>query len=480
VEPGCAHPLTYVRGSERGSGSERVPHLAEYAGLWAMDAPVFQLLSESVNAGDIMGHVQAGQQAAQHEDAAAQRAVLRNVVDSVAIIELRGTLMKFVSSFDDGTSTVFAARMIREAARDPAVTAIMLAVDSPGGTVSGTNALALAVAEAAKVKPVHAFVEDLAASAALWVAAQATTVTADEVAKIGSIGVYGVVFDVSEMAAKKGIKVHVVSTGRFKGAGEPGTEITAEQLAEWQRLADGVNDLFIAAVSQGRHLAMDTVRDLADGRVHLAADAQDLGLIDGIGTFDAALAGIRKQNTVGVRMHRLQSADETPASAPILETNMNTQSVKAPAAETTARGEDVTCSAATIQELESAMPDAGSDFVVSCLKQNLTIEQAKDAWMVELRKENDAAKKAAADSAARADAADAKAKEAAGGVQPVTSDGSGGAGGADGGDALEAFDNAVAEKVKGGMKRHDAVAAVVKEDPDRHAAYLEAYNAQHK
>jgi len=327
---------------------------------------VFQLLSESVNAGDLMGHVLAAQQAAQqnstaHSDEGAARAVLRNTVDGVAVIELRGTLMKFVSSFDDGTSTVFAARMIREAARDPAVTAIMLAIDSPGGTVSGTNALAVAVAQAAKVKPLHAFVEDLAASAALWVGVQATTVTADEVAKIGSIGVYGVVFDVSEMAAKKGIKVHVVSTGAFKGAGEPGTEITAEQLAEWQRLADGVNELFMAAVAKGRGLSMGLVRDLADGRVHLAADAQDLGLIDGLGTFESAMAGIRKQNIAGVRMHRLQSADETPASIPFEETNMAI-SAKTPAAGTTARGDDVTSSAATIQDLKSALPDAGSDF----------------------------------------------------------------------------------------------------------------------
>ena len=138
------------------------------------------------------------------------------------------------------------------------------------------------------------FIEDLGASAAYKAASQAGRLSANEPAFIGSIGVYQVVEDTSEMAEKMGVKVHVISTGEFKGAGVPGAPVTDAVLQDVQNEVDALNELFMKAVAKGRHMDIRTVRKLADGRVHIAAKAQSLGLIDAVESFDDALAGLTK------------------------------------------------------------------------------------------------------------------------------------------------------------------------------------------
>ena len=95
----------------------------------------------------------------------------------------------------------------------------MLHVDSPGGHVAGVQALADTIFQARKLKPLHAHIEDLGASAAYWLASQANTVTANSTAEVGSIGTMAVVHDSSGAAAKAGIKVYVVSSAPAAGIG---------------------------------------------------------------------------------------------------------------------------------------------------------------------------------------------------------------------------------------------------------------------
>jgi protease-4 len=128
----------------------------------------------------------------------------------VAVISLTGKLMKQQASMGGGTSTVQARRDIRAAASDPDIGAILLRIDSPGGTAAGTKELADEITAAKTKKPVWAYVEDMAASAAYWAASQASRIIANETALVGSIGTYGVVQDTSGMAAMEGVKVHVI------------------------------------------------------------------------------------------------------------------------------------------------------------------------------------------------------------------------------------------------------------------------------
>lgn len=211
--------------------------------------------------------------------------------NSVAMISLAGSLTK--SPTWSGTSTVQARREIRAASADPNVSGILLAIDSPGGTVAGTSDLAAEVKAARKRKPVWAHVDDLAASAAYWIASQADAVYVNSpTAFVGSIGTVLTVLDMSAAAEKEGIKVLRFSTGPLKGAGEPGTEITDEQKAEFQKLVEDAQTHFDAALKSGRGLTDRQLSAVRTGGLFSAKEAIDRKLIDGIRPLDATLTAL--------------------------------------------------------------------------------------------------------------------------------------------------------------------------------------------
>lgn len=213
----------------------------------------------------------------------------------VALIGIQGQITKGRSSFG-GTSSVRTRLALRTAERDSDANSIMLAIDSPGGTVAGQYEFAEEIYRIRKdgIKPIHTHASTGMHSAALWAGVQAGRVTAGPMTEIGSIGTVMVVHDYSEAYEKEGIKAHVISTGEMKGAGAAGTEITDTMLAEWQARVDEMNQFFLDAVKRGRGMGIDAVRALADGRDWMAKDAVGLGLIDGVEGFDQAMNTLRK------------------------------------------------------------------------------------------------------------------------------------------------------------------------------------------
>ncbi len=226
--------------------------------------------------------------------------------DGIALISINGQMTKGDSSFG-GTSTVRERQNVRIAARNGDVSGIMMIFDSPGGTVAGTADFAGEVTNARAIKPVHAFIEDQGASAAVWVAVQAGRVTATPTSEVGSIGTVAIVEDSSGAAEMAGIKVHVISTGEFKGQLAAGTEVTESQLDELQKRVDAANSFFLKGVADGRQMPMSDVKAIADGRMFGAAEAKGLGLIDQVGTFDKAMADL---TTAAKRVQRVNAAAE--------------------------------------------------------------------------------------------------------------------------------------------------------------------------
>lgn len=214
-------------------------------------------------------------------------------VGDVALIRIVDHMTKTVSKFG-GTSTILTRRAIREALASDEITALLMAVDSPGGQVAGTMELAEEVRRASEQKPVVAFYEDLAASAAIWATVFAQRITANANANVGSIGVFAELIDSSGMAEREGIKVHVVSTGPFKGLGASGTPVTPELLDEVQGIVDGIGAQFFRQLQQGRRLSNAKLAAVTTGQVWLASKAVELGLIDGIESFEQALTAAGK------------------------------------------------------------------------------------------------------------------------------------------------------------------------------------------
>ena len=273
--------------------------LEEYSGLWCMDHTAFAATRAMIASMDLQVHVAQNADSPPKPRSAIEKYPGR-AGKSVAVIKVMGTLMKQSSSFSGGSSTVQLRKDVRQAANDDDVSAILLAIDSPGGTVAGTKDLADEVKAATKKKPVWAHIDDLGASAAYWIASQCDAIYANQpTAQVGSIGTYAVVYDVSGMAEKAGIKTYLFATGPLKGAGVEGAAITDEQAAEWQSMVNTMQESFDAAVKSGRKLTDKQLADVRSGGCFLGQTAIDKKLIDGIrsyeATFDAlAVAGNQK------------------------------------------------------------------------------------------------------------------------------------------------------------------------------------------
>jgi len=245
---------------------------------------------------------------------------------ATAIIPVAGVIAKHSRMVNGvsqprGTSIETLNRQLAEAVDDPNVESIILHIESPGGSIAGLMDFADDVYEASKVKPVVAFADDLACSAAYWIGSQASRFYANKSALVGSIGVYSLLMDSSKAYDKAGVKMHIIRSGENKGVGAQGIKVTNKQVGVIQTVIDSHYESFLAAIVRGRGPngpGEKQLRKLADGRVYVAADAKNQKLIDGIATFSQVLDMERP----GMRDDFVEETTEQRASV----TNDNTDS----------------------------------------------------------------------------------------------------------------------------------------------------------
>lgn len=366
--------------SEPGTITPELPRAArvdQYVGLWAMYEPAFRNAVNGIAAVDLHVHVAEGL-AARKSDKGAESKPYQITKGGVAIIEFNGAMTKYGSSFSAFPGSVRMRRTIRQAGADQAVQAIVLQMHSPGGTVAGTGDLAADVRQIAERMPVVAFIEDMGASAAYWVASQAGSIVATESAEVGSIGTYAVIDDWHQFYEAKGITTYVIRAGEFKGAGVEGAKITDEQRAEWQREVDALNDVFLGAVARGRGMSRERIRELADGRVHVGQAAVGLGLADSVGDLDGVVAELEQALADGLIADANASA--RTAVAGNKETNMSKELDAGTAVEEP--------KAATVAELKAAFPNSDAEFRESCQETGCTLEQAGARWTEQVEARN--------------------------------------------------------------------------------------------
>ncbi len=239
-------------------------------------------------------------------------------VENVAVINIRGTITKhpslFHSLFGGNTSTLMIGEALRSAVADESTKSIMLRVDSPGGSVEGVADLADQVFQARAVKPVIAQIDGIGASAAYWIASQATRIFMGQTDQVGSIGVMASFLDFSEKFAKEGVEAVTITTGKFKDAGEEGTKITAEQRAYFQSLADTYFDSFAGAVKRGRTMSEANFNRVAEGKIYIGKAGVENGLVDAIqsttDTLNLMLQDKIPNETAAVGRHREMAIQE--------------------------------------------------------------------------------------------------------------------------------------------------------------------------
>jgi signal peptide peptidase SppA len=212
------------------------------------------------------------------------------VIPIVGIISHRAQLIAEISGAGAGTSIQKVQAQFRHALGDDSCKAIVLDVDSPGGSVDGVMELASEIYGARRQKPITAVCNSMACSAAYWLASAAGEVVITPSGQAGSIGVYMLHQDESEALRKDGIKITIIKAGKFKTEGNPSEPLSQEA---YDAFLDKVNDyygMFVKAVGQHRGASQAAVREgYGQGRSLLAADAVKQNLADRIGTFDDIL-----------------------------------------------------------------------------------------------------------------------------------------------------------------------------------------------
>jgi capsid assembly protease len=189
------------------------------------------------------------------------------------------------------------ADWLRKMAANPSIGAIVLDIDSPGGTVAGLAEAADTINDVKAIKPVYAVANPEAASAAYHLGSQATKFFATPSGEVGSIGVWAAHVDLSEALTNAGIKVSLISAGKYKVEGNPFEPLGEVAREEIQRSVDMHYEAFLKSVARGRSTTPATVRDtFGQGRMVEAPRAKDLGMIDAIHTLGEVLGGIVKSN----------------------------------------------------------------------------------------------------------------------------------------------------------------------------------------
>ena len=218
----------------------------------------------------------------------------------VALLAISGVMQKADgSSMDDSCSTVRTRRVVRQAASDPDVKAVLVRFDSPGGTVAGNDDLATDVRKLAAAKPTYAYCEDMCASAAYYVASQCNSVYANSGALIGSIASLISTYDYSALFADMGVESVVIAPddAPFKGTGAMGSVLTDAQRTYLKGIVTDSAGAFRQAVKRGRGMNDAELGTVWDGRVFPAKEARSLKLVDGITSYDNVLATLKKVKT---------------------------------------------------------------------------------------------------------------------------------------------------------------------------------------
>lgn len=215
----------------------------------------------------------------------------------IAVVNVQGEIVSgsegFLGSAEATSGNLIS--QLEQARNDDAVSAVVLRLNTPGGSVVASDEIAREIAEVRRSgKAVVASMDEVAASGGYFVATGANSIVANPSTITGSIGVIMVLLNLEGAAGKLGVEPIVVKAGRLKDIGSPFRDMTPGERRIFQRLLDEAHVRFMNVVSQGRQMPMRRVRGIADGRILSGEQAREAGLVDRLGTFDDAVAEARR------------------------------------------------------------------------------------------------------------------------------------------------------------------------------------------
>ncbi len=202
---------------------------------------------------------------------------------NVAVIQVKGPIsIDGTETFGTGTSSTNIVKQIQEANEDPLVQAIVIEINSPGGSPVASAEIVRAVRES--TKPSVAWIREEGASGAYWIASSAEYSIAHPLSITGSIGVYGSYLDFSKFLEDKNITYQRLVSGDHKDTGSPLRALSYSEEQLMQAKLDAMHNYFIASVAENRNLSEAYVREYADGMFLLGEEAVAAKLIDEVGS----------------------------------------------------------------------------------------------------------------------------------------------------------------------------------------------------
>lgn len=228
----------------------------------------------------------------------------------VAVVYAEGTIVDGRS----GPGTIGGdslAKEIRKLRQDPEVKAIVLRINSPGGSAVASDVIQREVKLAQKAKPLVVSMGTVAASGGYWIATYSDRIFAEPNTITGSIGVFGLLPNLQKIANENGITWDVVKTGKFADAETLSRPKTKEEIAIVQQVIGQIYDQFLDKVSESRKIDRSKVNDIAQGRVWSGREAKKIGLVDEMGGLDVAIQDAAKRAKLGDNWH----VEEYPEAA---------------------------------------------------------------------------------------------------------------------------------------------------------------------
>lgn len=219
---------------------------------------------------------------------------------NIAVINCFGVIAQHSAQVDNisgpgGTSTERLSKSLNSALADPSVKAIVMNINSPGGSVQGIEALGNEMFAARGQKPLIAQVNSTCGSAAYWLASQCEEIVVTPGGELGSIGAYSMHEDVSKQVEAAGVKFTFISAGKYKVEGNKFEPLSDVGAAAQQKKVNSYYDGFVSAVARGRGVTSKDVRSgYGEGRMELAGDSLKLGMADRIATLDQTLQRVGK------------------------------------------------------------------------------------------------------------------------------------------------------------------------------------------
>lgn len=191
------------------------------------------------------------------------------------------------------------AKELRKLREDEDVKAVVLRINSPGGSATASEIILREIQLLRSQKPVIVSMGDVAASGGYWIATGGNQIFAEPTTITGSIGVFGLLFNLQQIAKNNGVTWDAVKTARLADINTSTRPKTEQEIAILQQYVNQIYEMFLDKVSKARNLPKARVAQIAQGRVWSGADAKKIGLVDQIGGLDAAITAAAKQAKLG-------------------------------------------------------------------------------------------------------------------------------------------------------------------------------------